>query len=254
MQAADINTAMQRPAQAAATSPAKPWLMLISRPVLFFIFQGLIALVLSLAGNPAGWDESPRYWPFMVILANLVSVILLVRLFRAEGRRYLDLFRFNRATLKTDLLWLVGTSIIGLPVAAAPMGFLATAIFGDSMAPVQMLFRPLPVWALALSFLFPLTIPFAELPTYFGYVMPRLAVQLKNGWAAWLISAFVLGLQHSFLPFIPDARFFAWRLGMYLPFALFAGLVLKLRPSLMPYFVVVHGLIDISALTVYWMV
>lgn len=134
------------------------------------------------------------------------------------------------------------------------MNTLAAAIFGDAMAPINMMFLPLPAWALFLGLLFPLTIAFAELPTYFGYVMPRLAAQLKNGWIAWLLASFFLGLQHSFLPLILDGRFIIWRAGMYLPFALFAGLVLKLRPTLLPYFVVIHALVDISALSVYLMV
>lgn len=236
------------------TKPVAPWLMLISRPALFFLVQGQFAVAFILAGNPLGWDESARWWPFFVIAANIISVLLLVGLFKAEGRRYLDLFRISRATLKTDLLWLLGTSVVGLPVAAAPMNSLAAAIFGDPMLPIQMMFRPLPTWAFALSFLFPLTIAFAELPTYFGYAMPRLAAQLKNGWVAWLIAAFFLAAQHCFLPLIFDGRFILWRLGMYLPFALFAGLVLKLRPTLLPYFAMIHALIDVSAVLVYVMV
>ena len=62
--------------------------------------------------------------------------------------------------------------------------------------------------------------------------MPRLEAQLKNGWLAWLIASFFLAAQHMFLPLILDWRFMLWRLGMFLPFALFTGLVLKLRPAL----------------------
>ena len=237
-----------------ASKPAAPWLMLLLRSALFLAFQLLIASSLRLAGNPAGWDESSRWWPFLAFFANLVSVYLLVRLFRAEGGRYWDMLRFSRATWKTDVLWLLGSSVIGLPIAALPMNTLATAIFGDAMAPISMMFRPLPTWAFVLSFLFPLTIPFAELPTYFGYVMPRLAAQLKNGWVAWLICAFFLGAQHIFLPLILDGRFMLWRLGMYMPFALFAGLMIKLRPTLLPYMAIIHGLADVSALTVYLMI
>jgi hypothetical protein len=231
-----------------------PWLMLGSRSALFFIFQALIAGWFVLFGTPDAWLEAARWWPVMALLANFVSITLLFRLFRAEGKQFLSILRFSRATLKTDLLWLAGMSVIGLPIAAAPMNTLAAAIFGDPMVPIYMLFRPLPAWAMVISFLFPLTIAFAELPTYFGYVMPRLAAQLKNGWLAWLVAAFFLGLQHSFLPLILDGRFFLWRLGMYLPFALFAGLVLKQRPQLLPYFAVIHALMDVSALTVYWMI
>jgi hypothetical protein len=238
----------------AANKASAPWLMLISRSVLFLIFQGLIALVLLAAGSPSSWDESARWWMFLPILANIVTVYLLVRLFRAEGKRYLDIIKFSRATFKTDLLWFIGSSIIGMPIAAAPMNIVGAAIFGDAMAPIDMMFLPLPAWALVVSLLFPLTIGFAELPAYFGYVMPRLAAQIKNGWAAWLIASLFLGAQHMFLPLILDGRFMLWRLLMYLPFALFAGLMLKLRPSLLPYYMIVHTLVDISAVSVYLMI
>ena len=187
-------------------------------------------------------------------LANLGSIYLLVRLFKAEGGRYLDMFRFSRTTLKGDLLWLLGASVIGLPIAAAPMNTLAALIFGNPMTPIYMMFRPLPLWAFILSFLFPVTIAFAELPTYFGYAMPRITVQLKNSWVSWLICSFFLAAQHVFLPLILNGQFMLWRAGMYLPFALFIGLLIKLRPSLLPYAVVIHGLMDISTVLVYLMI
>jgi hypothetical protein len=84
--------------------------------------------------------------------------------------------------------------------------------------------------------------------------MPRLAVLFKNAWLAWLLASLALAAQHCFLPFIADGRFILWRFGMYLPFALFAGLVLKLRPTLLPYFAIIHALIDTSAVLVYVMI
>ena len=190
----------------------------------------------------------------MAFLANFASVYLLVRVFKTEGKRYWEAIRFSRATVKTDLIWFFASSLIGMPIAAAPMNILGAWIFGDPMTPTYMLFRPLPMWAFALSFLFPLTIAFAELPTYFGYVMPRLAIQLKNGWLTWLIASLALAAQHIFLPLILDGGFILWRLLMYLPFALFAGLMIKLRPTLLPYYMIVHALIDISAVLVYVMI
>lgn len=231
-----------------------PWLMLVSRSVLFLLFQSLIALALAVTGTLSAWDESARWWTFIAIFTNLVSIFLLVRVFKAEGKQYFDLFRFSRATVKADLLWFFGTSILGMPIAAAPMNILGAAIFGDPLTPTYMMFRPLPVWAFVLSFLFPLTIAFAELPTYFGYVMPRLAEQLRNGWAAWLIASLALAAQHMFLPLILDGGFILWRLLMYLPFALFAGFMIKFRPTLLPYYVIVHALVDVSAVTVYLMI
>lgn len=232
-----------------------PWLMLFSRSILFLTAQALIALFLALTHSNPSWAESARWWIFLPIFANVASIFLLTFVFRAEGKRYLDLFRFSRETVKTDLLWLFGSSLIGLPAAALPMNFLGAALFGDPMIPTRMLFQPVPSWALIVALLFPLTIGLAELPTYFGYVMPRLFGNQPSrpalGWLAWLVAALFLGLQHCFLPFIPDWNFILWRGLMYLPFALYAGLMLKLRPSLMPYFAIVHALMDFSALGVY---
>lgn len=232
---------------------SRPWWILISRSALFLLFQSLIASVLALAGSPSAWNESPRWWTFLPIFANMVSIYLLVRLFQAEGKRYLDVINFSKTTWKKDLLWFIGSSIVGMPVVAAPMNVLGAAIFGEAMTPINMMFRPLPTWALVVSLLFPLTIGFAELPTYLAYAMPRLEAQLKSGWLAWLIASFFLSAQHVFLPLILDGRFMLWRLLMYMPFALFAGLMLKLRPTLLPYFMTVHTLVDISAVSVYLM-
>lgn len=233
---------------------SRPWLMLVSRSALFLLFQLSIALIAVLAGISPAWMEAARYWTLIALFANLVSIYLLARLYRAEGKRYLDAIKFSRAAWRKDLLWFIGASIIGMPIAGAPMNILGQAIFGNRMTPVYMLFQTLPPWALLVSLLFPLTVAFAELPTYFGYCMPRLAAQLKNGWLAWLLASFFLGAQHMFLPLVPDGRFMLWRLLMYMPFALFAGFFLKLRPALLPYFMIVHTLVDFSAVAVYLMI
>jgi len=231
-------------------SQQKPWLMLISRSILFIIAQLLVAAFFSLASTPRAWDEAARWWIFFPIFANLGSIALLIYVFRAEGKRYLDILRFNRATVKTDLLWLFGSGLIGFPLAALPMNILGQAIFGDPMVPIHMLFRPLPLWALVVGLLFPATMAFAELPTYFGYAMPRL-FNGKSTWLAFVVAALFLSLQHIFLPFIADWNYLLWRGLMYLPFAFYAGLMIKLRPSLLPYFAILHALIDISVLIVY---
>ena len=227
-----------------------PWFMLFSRSFLFVIAQALIALFLALIGTNSAWQEAARWWIFFPIFANVGSIVLLIYVFRAEGKRYLDILRFNRATVKADLLWFLGSGLLGFPIAAAPMNILGAAIFGDSLTPIHMLFRPLPSWALVVGLLFPATMAFAEMPTYFGYSMPRL-FNGKSPWLAFLVASLFLSLQHIFLPFIWDWNYILWRGLMYLPFALYAGLMVKLRPNLLPYFAIVHALMDISVLTVY---
>ncbi|WKZ41654.1 MAG: hypothetical protein QY328_06345 [Anaerolineales bacterium] len=234
---------------------SRPWLMLISRSVLFLLFQILIAVVFMATGATIAqaWDESARWWTFMAFLANFASIYLLVHLYNTEGKRFLDLFKFSRETWKKDLLWFIFLSLIAMPLVAAPREPLAKVLFGDVNIANNLLFRPLPTWAFMLSVLFPLTIAFAELPTYFAYCMPRLSGQI-NSWLAWLLASFFLAAQHMFLPTILNGGYFLWRFGMFLPFALFTGLVLKLRPSLLPYIVIVHTLLDVSTVLVYLMI
>lgn len=251
-------TQSQSMSVAGSTNAAlRPWLMLFSRSGLFLLAQMLIMLIAAAAGKRSmaeAWDESTRWWAMMAFLANLGSLYLLVWVFHLEGKRFWDILRFSRATWKTDLLWFVGFSIVAMPFLAAPREPLAAAIFGDPMIATTMMFRPLPMWGFVLSFLFPLTIWFAELPTYFGYCMPRLETQLRNSWLAWIIASFLLAAQHIFLPLILNSGYLLWRFGMFLPFALITGLALKFRPSLLPYFVIVHALMDVTTVLVYVMI
>ena len=232
-------------------SKSAPWLMLFSRSAFFLLFQALIALILLVAGTKSAWDESVRWWTFVAALANFASLYFLVQLFKDEGKNFWDILRFSRKTWKKDLLWMLGFSVVGMPIAAFPREPLAAAIFGDAMIPTNMMFLPLPTWAFILSFIFPLTIWFAELPTYFGYCMPRLESQLNNGWVAWIIASLFLAAQHMFLPFILNGGYLFWRFGMFLPFAFVVGLALKFRPSLLPYFVIMHALMDITTVAMY---
>src|SRR5689334_3929806 len=118
MQTTSINAQRLTEKLAAKLSLQNPWLMLISRSALFLLFQLLIALAFAFAGNPSAWDESARWWTFTAFFTNVVSIYLLARLFKSEGKNYFEAIRFSRTTWKTDLLWFIGFSIIGLPVAA----------------------------------------------------------------------------------------------------------------------------------------
>jgi len=53
---------------------------------------------------------------------------------------------------------------------------------------------------------------------------------------------------------ILDGGYFLWRFGMFLLFALFTGLVIKLCPALLPYFVIDHALLDVTTVVVCLMI
>jgi hypothetical protein len=225
--------------------------MLLSRTLFFAGVQAIFAFGYLAAGSTSAWHESERWWIFCAAGANILSILLLNWLFKREGGRFLELFRFHRDTFWKDLGLALLAFIIAAPIAYYPMTILGDLILGSAARSTDFLFRPLPGWALLIGLLFPLTIALAELPTYFGYVMPRLAEKFGSNWAAWAVSSFFLGFQHATLPLIFDGPYLLWRALMYMPFAFYIGLVLKLRPRLMPFLVIGHVLIDMLTLSVY---
>jgi hypothetical protein len=120
-------------------------------------------------------------------------------------------------------------------------------LFGDSQAALALLLRPLPLWASYASIaLFPVTQGLAELPTYFAYVMHRLGLKEVRSWQPVTAASLALSFQHIAVPMLFDARFIVWRGLMFLPFAFLVGIVLRWRPTLLPYLVIIHVLMDVS--------
>ncbi len=220
---------------------ALPWSLLGSRLILFLFFQSAVAVLLN------SWETSQKYWLLTATLTNIVSIILLISIFKREGRRFIDLFRFSRVSFRKDLLIFVGLTLIMGPVVFFPNNYLSVWLWGNVDIPFKMMFLPIENWLLYVLLLaFPITITFAELATYFGYIMPRLEKQLNKKWISILIPVLFLSIQHCTLPFIPDVKFIIYRGLVFLPFALFLGLSIRFRPTLFPYFVVMHGIMDFA--------
>ena len=229
---------------------AAPWLLLFGRTLLFFAVQAAFALGFFLAGSPAAWEAGADWWPLTVAIANALCLAALAALYRAEGRSYWGVFRFQREHVKNALLVMLGTFVLAGPVAILPNILLSQWLFGDSQAVLPLFVRPLPAWAAYAGLvLFPVTQGLTEAALYFAYVMPRLFGQnpeARPSWLALSLAALMLGLQHLAMPFLFDPRFIAWRALMYLPFAFVTGLLLRWRPRLLPYFAIVHTLMNLS--------
>ncbi len=215
--------------------------LLLSRMLLFLLFQVVVAIILK------SWSRSEGYWLLTATLTNIVSIALLMYLFRKEKQRYLDLFRFRKDTLKKDILIFLGLTLLCGPVVFGPNYLLTGWLWSDPETPFTMMFRPIDRWlAIILAVTFPVTITFAELATYFGYLMPRLKPGFRSGWPALLLPVLFLSLQHITLPFIPDLTFILYRAVVFLPFALLIGIAVYRRPSLFPYFAILHGIMDLG--------
>ena len=86
------------------------------------------------------------------------------------------------------------------------------------------------------------------------YVQPRLERQGVRPWLAVALTGFFLSAQHMFIPFLPDPRFITYRLVMFLPFAVLIAVVMRWRPRLMPYFGIVHVLMNLSVAVMFMLV
>lgn len=221
--------------------------MLLARTALFAFYQALIALFFSLTGAEQPWARSIAWWPLAAILANADTFGLLWLAVRRERGRIRDLFGYDRTSVKQDLLWLIAAVVVSGVLAYVPNVALARMLFADANVPLATMFQPLPLWMVWTSLaLFPLTIALTELPAYYGYAMPRIRAQVGAKWWVPLLVGIAHALQHSTLPLVFDAPFALWRFGMFLPFAVFLGYLIDRRPSLLPYLMVVHGLLDLQ--------
>jgi hypothetical protein len=224
-----------------------PWLMLVSRISLFIGVQALFALGFLLASSSNAWENSANWWPFVVTITNFICVALLVRLFKQEGKYFWDIFRIQKEHVKSDLLALLGILVILGPVSYLPNVWLGGLLFGDPQRTLDLLVRPLPLWAVYASILlFPVSQGLAELATYFAYVMPKLESQGMHRWLAVSVTSLFLAFQHIAVPLLFNTRFIVWRGLMFIPFAFLVGIVMRWRPRLFPYLAIIHVLMDMS--------
>lgn len=221
-------------------------LLLASRLVLFMVFQAMIALFAN------SWETSEKYWLLTATLTNIVSIALLFILFKRDGIKYLRIFSFNKASIKKDSIIFLGLAIASVLIVFVPSYFLSILIWGDPNIPTQMMFIPIQKWLVYILLIaFPLTITFAELATYFKYIMPRLKKQFNVKWFAILLPVLFLSIQHCTLPFIPDLTFIIYRALAFLPFAILIGVSIYIRPSLFIYFAILHGVLDFGTALMY---
>lgn len=238
----------QAAAEVRAAPPSRLAFALASRLLLFAAAQGAVAGVLAGAGAADPWAQAAAWWPLSATAVNLVSIVLLRRWLRADGAGLRHLFRPFQAGWKGDVWRAAVITATGGAIAALTNLVLASWLFGDPQAGYTALVQPLPVWAAALALvLFPVTTALAELPTYYGYIQPRLARAGFTGAAVLLLPALFHAAQHMTLPLQYDGAFLLWRGLMFLPFALILSWALRRRPTLLPYLVAVHFLLDLQA-------
>lgn len=223
------------------------WGMLALRSALSFGLLLGLAVVFAITGRPDAVASSAAWWLWFATAANVACIALMVRFGRLEGLRLRDIYFASRSTWKGDLLWALIFSVGTAVFAMLPGTYLAGALWGDAAYPNGLLFQALPLLAVyPLFLLMPATQALAELPTYWGYVAPRLRASGLGRWAVIGIVGAALSAQHMFFAFQLDWRYDLWLALKFLPFALWTGFIVDRRPTALPYLMGLHFLIDAS--------
>ena len=188
-------------------------LILGSRLAFFVIFQMLIAGGLAAAGGGGALAQVGR----MVADRRRAEQYPVARdppvpFTRAEDLPLYVAFEWNGGGMKRDLPLLAGVLLLMGPAALITNLVLAHALFSHSGDGLALLVQPISMWAAVIGLVaFPLTMAVAELPIYYGLILPRLQETWSNRWIALCVVVAWHAAQHVALPLIFDVRFITWR-------------------------------------------
>jgi len=228
-----------------------PLLLVMGRSVLIIAAQAFAAGLLWLRFHSWSWNGAAKWWTVYGTLVDAGCLALMATQTRKEGIRLRDLIGRVRLRWGRDFFGGVGCFLLIFPffLLAAPVA--TWLVYGHGQPPAfagMLSGRVLPLWGVAYSFSawWLIWSPTEEM-TYNGYVLPRIEVLSGSRWKAVAIVGFWWTLQHSFLPFILDWKYVAWRFLAFLP-GVVAFILVYLRLRRLPSLILAHWAMDISAL------
>ena len=230
---------------------AGPILVVVGRSALLIAAQAVTVFCLWLRFHSGSWNSAAKWWSVYGTLVDVGCLALIGAFVRREGLRIRDLIGRVRLRRGHDLFLGAGILVTVFPffMLAAPLA--TRLLYGATPIPVfagLAAGRTLPLWAVVYSFSIWLLIwsPTEEI-TYQGYALPRLEVLFQSRWKAVALVSCWWAIQHPFLPFILDWKYFLWRFLVFLPpMVVMTLLYLKIRR--LPPFFLAHWSMDIIAL------
>lgn len=215
---------------------ATPFVLPLFRSILF-ISAGLLLMMIS----GGSLEETSRWWSIVCTISNIITIALLVAVFKREGTTYGEIIGYHKdkSSSKFTLKIIVIMILLGIG-GMYGFGFL---IYG--YIPLVMI-QPIPVWLAAVNLiLLPITTVFAELPLYFGYSLKRIDKLTGNKVLSIAYPMFFYALQHSFIPLLFEWEHILFRFLSFLPLMLVLGALYYKKRNLTP-FMIGHGILDLS--------
>jgi membrane protease YdiL (CAAX protease family) len=247
---ANSKSALTKRAAAGRLKWSGPLLVVMGRSVLIIVAQAFVACVSWLRFHSWSWNGAAKWWTVYGTLVDAGCLTLMAVYTHKEGIRLRDLIGRVRLRWGRDLFVGLGCLLLIFPFFA--LGFPAASwlVYGNFQQPAfagMLSGRVLPWWAVvySLSVWWLVWSPTEEM-TYQGYALPRFEVLFGSRLKAMVIVSFWWALQHSFLPFILDWRYVAWRFLAFLP-GVVAFMLIYLRLRRLPPLILAHWMMDISA-------
>lgn len=128
--------------------------VLLLRSILALSGQAVVALILSMKGNPAPALAAAGWWTVYGTAVDIGCLLVIGWLLKREGLRIADLVGFQKKQLPWDILKGIGILAIVFPVVMVAGGIIASLLaYGSLQPPIPdgFLNRSLPVWAVIYS-------------------------------------------------------------------------------------------------------
>ena len=230
---------------------AGPLLLVAGRSALILGAQALTACWLWLRFHSWSWNGAAKWWSVYGTLVDLGCLALMAAFLRKERIRLRDLIGRVHLCWGHDLFLGAAVFVLVFPFFILTAPVVTRLLYGATPLPEftgLAAGRVLPRWGVIYSLSIWLLIwsPTEEI-TYQGYALSRLEVLFRSRWKAIALVSFWWAIQHPFLPFILDWKYFAWRFLMFLPsMVVLTLLYLKIRR--LPPFFLAHWAMDTIAL------
>lgn len=230
------------------SSKLKIALYLNIRILLMISLQGITFLILRQSNTT--FESSGFYWGTHITIVNFILWFIMIRWFKTNNGRYFDFFKqFSKDNTKLFVKILIPLVIISM----APNIILSIVLYQNAQIGTTFLLGDIPLFFMIINLtIFPLVQGIVELPFYYLFIMPKIQTLTTNRWIYIGLPVFFLSIQHAFMPFRLDLTYGVYRSLMFLPFALFIGLLINKKPSMMAYLVILHILMNASLFMMYF--
>lgn len=227
-----------------------PLMILAGRTVFMVLAQAVVAIIFFFRGASSPWHAAAPWWTVYGTLVDVGCLALLWGFTRREGMTLRDLIGPLRLRYGRDIFLGIVVFLIVFPFFVAGGLLSCKLVYGAfqvNVFPGILGGRVLPLWAAIYShFLWWIVWSPTEEMTYNGYLLPRIQALSGKTWLAVLLVGFVWGVQHSFLPFLPEWRNFVWRSLAFIP-GVIVMMLIYLRIRRLGPLILAHWAMDIIA-------